>query len=38
MTRALIKELVKRNEFPIAPALIDRYAQAHGQPRQAAAA
>jgi trigger factor len=27
MTRALIKELVKRNEFAIAPALIDRYAQ-----------
>ncbi|HEX3901558.1 MAG TPA: trigger factor [Polyangia bacterium] len=26
--RALIKELVKRNEFPIAPALVDRYAQA----------
>src|SRR5579871_325502 len=25
--RALIKELVKRNEFPIAPALVDRYAQ-----------
>jgi len=28
MERALIKELVKRNEFPIAPALVDRYAQA----------
>jgi trigger factor len=28
MTRALVKELVKRNEFPVAPALIDRYAQA----------
>jgi trigger factor len=27
MTRALIKELVKRNEFAVAPALIDRYAQ-----------
>jgi trigger factor len=27
MERALIKELVKRNEFPIAPALVDRYAQ-----------
>jgi trigger factor len=27
MTRALVKELVKRNEFPVAPALIDRYAQ-----------
>jgi trigger factor len=27
MTRALIKELVKRNEFAIAPALIERYAQ-----------
>ena len=27
MTRALIKELVKRNEFPVAPALVDRYAQ-----------
>ena len=25
--QALIKELVKRNEFPIAPALVDRYAQ-----------
>jgi trigger factor len=28
MERALIKELVKRNEFPIAPALVERYAQA----------
>ncbi|HEY6477397.1 MAG TPA: trigger factor [Polyangia bacterium] len=28
MERALIKELVKRNEFQIAPALVDRYAQA----------
>jgi trigger factor len=28
MERALIKELVAKNEFPIAPALIDRYAQA----------
>jgi trigger factor len=27
MTRALIKELIKRNEFAVAPALIDRYAQ-----------
>jgi trigger factor len=27
MTRALIKELIKRNEFAIAPALIERYAQ-----------
>jgi trigger factor len=27
MERAVIKELVKRNEFPIAPALVDRYAQ-----------
>ena len=27
MTRALVKELVKRNEFPVAPALVDRYAQ-----------
>jgi trigger factor len=27
MTRALLKELVKRNEFPVAPALIDRFAQ-----------
>ena len=27
MTRALIKELVKRNEFAVAPALIERYAQ-----------
>ncbi len=27
LERALIKELVKRNEFPIAPALVDRYAQ-----------
>ena len=27
VTRALVKELVKRNEFPVAPALIDRYAQ-----------
>ncbi|HVY39703.1 MAG TPA: trigger factor [Polyangia bacterium] len=26
--RALIKEIVKRNSFPVAPALIDRYAQA----------
>jgi len=25
--RALVKEIVKRNSFPIAPALIDRYAQ-----------
>jgi trigger factor len=25
--QALIKELVKRNDFPIAPALVDRYAQ-----------
>jgi trigger factor len=28
MERALIKELVARNTFPIAPALVDRYAQA----------
>jgi trigger factor len=27
MTQALLKEIVKRNEFPIAPALVDRYAQ-----------
>ena len=27
MERALVKEIVKRNSFPIAPALIDRYAQ-----------
>jgi trigger factor len=27
MTRAAIKELIKRNEFAVAPALIDRYAQ-----------
>jgi trigger factor len=27
MTRALIKELIKRNEFAVAPALVDRYAQ-----------
>ena len=27
MTQVLVKELVKRNEFPIAPALVDRYAQ-----------
>ena len=27
MTRALIKELVKRNDFAVAPALIERYAQ-----------
>jgi trigger factor len=27
MARALIKELVKRNEFAVAPALIERYAQ-----------
>jgi trigger factor len=27
MSQALIKELIKRNEFPIAPALVDRYAQ-----------
>ena len=27
MTRALVKELVKRNEFPVAPSLIDRYAE-----------
>jgi trigger factor len=27
MTRAMIKELVKRNEFAVAPALVDRYAQ-----------
>jgi len=27
MTRALLKELIKRNEFAVAPALIDRYAQ-----------
>jgi trigger factor len=26
--RALVKEIVKRNSFPIAPALVDRYAQA----------
>ncbi len=37
MTQALIKELVKRNEFPIAPALVDRYAAADREPRQAAA-
>ena len=28
MERALIKALIKSNEFPIAPALVDRYAQA----------
>jgi trigger factor len=28
MERALVKELVARNTFPIAPALVDRYAQA----------
>ena len=28
MERALVKELVARNAFPIAPALVDRYAQA----------
>ena len=28
MERSLIKELVARNSFPIAPALVDRYAQA----------
>jgi len=28
LERALIKELVARNTFPIAPALVDRYAQA----------
>ncbi len=28
MERALIKELVAKNEFPIAPSLVDRYAQA----------
>src|SRR5437763_1854345 len=28
MTQVLIKELVKRNEFPVAPALIERHAQA----------
>jgi len=27
MIRALLKELIKRNEFPVAPALVDRYAQ-----------
>jgi trigger factor len=27
LERALVKELVKRNEFPVAPALVDRYAQ-----------
>jgi trigger factor len=27
LTRALIKELVKRNDFAVAPALIERYAQ-----------
>ena len=27
MSQTLIKELIKRNEFPIAPALVDRYAQ-----------
>jgi trigger factor len=27
MIRALVKELAKRNEFPVAPALIERYAQ-----------
>jgi trigger factor len=28
MSQALVKEIVKRNTFPVAPALIDRYAQA----------
>src|SRR5450432_610497 len=28
LSQALVKELVKRNTFPVAPALIDRYAQA----------
>ena len=27
MAQQLVKELVKRNEFPIAPALVERYAQ-----------
>jgi trigger factor len=27
MTEALLKELIKRNEFPVAPALVERYAQ-----------
>jgi len=27
LMRALVKELVKRNDFPVAPALIERYAQ-----------
>ena len=27
MSQALVKELVKRNEFPVAPALVERYAQ-----------
>jgi trigger factor len=27
LIRALVKELVKRNEFPVAPALVERYAQ-----------
>jgi trigger factor len=27
MTEVLLKELIKRNEFPIAPALVERYAQ-----------
>jgi trigger factor len=28
LSQALVKEIVKRNTFPVAPALIDRYAQA----------
>jgi trigger factor len=28
MTQVLVKELVKRNDFPVAPALVDRHAQA----------
>jgi trigger factor len=27
MTEVLLKELIKRNEFPVAPALVERYAQ-----------
>jgi trigger factor len=28
LSQALVKEIVKRNSFPVAPALVDRYAQA----------
>jgi trigger factor len=37
LTRRSAKEVVKRNPFAIAPALVERHAESHGEPGQGAA-